>query len=261
MNAELPPGPVFDFHLRLGPRYDALERLVLAMDGNGITRAVVAAGGVVTLDRLSAQIVNGGYTESPAGNGRVGVNCERSGGRLVPFYFANPHDDAEVYRRMADRFRGLEISPAVHGVGFDDPRIAALMKVASVMGHPVYTVPLGRPGSRTSDLVALARDFPDVTFVLGHCGHIGVDTFSIRLIASQPNIVAETSGCFTLVVKVALDRLGPDRVLFGTEYPLQDPGVELAKYASIGLDAPTWEKVAWRNAHRILGEDIPWPVR
>ena len=46
-------------------------------------------------------------------------------------------------------------------------------------------------------------------------------------------------------------------MLFGTEYPIQDPGVELAKLAALGLDADTWTKVAWRNAHRVLGEDCP----
>ena len=69
------------------------------------------------------------------------------------------------------------------------------------------------------------------------------------------NIVAETSGCFAVIVEMAIDRLGPERVLFGTEYPLQHPQVELAKLASLRLSPDVWAQVTWGNAHRLLGED------
>lgn len=241
---------VFDFHARLVPGAPLLS----IMDGAGIARAVVVAGGVVDLDTLSRHIVDGGHTDNDADNDAVLAACAGSNGRLVPMYFGNPHRDVATYRRVAPRFRGLELSPAVHGVRFDDPRLIAFVAVAAALGHPVYLVCLGRPGTRPRDLVVLARRFPATTFVFGHCGFIGVDTFGIAEIAPQDNIVAETSGCFSVVARRAIDLLGAERVLFGTEYPLQHPGVELAKFAALGLPPATWRQVAWRNAHRLLGE-------
>jgi predicted TIM-barrel fold metal-dependent hydrolase len=173
----------------------------------------------------------------------------------VPFYFANPRTGLGEYREQVGGFRGLELSPAVHGLPFDDPRMVAFVEVAAGAGHPVYLVCLGRAGARTADLVSLAARFPDTTFVFGHCGFIGIDIAGIDLIAGRPNIVAETSGCFGVVVRHALHRLGPDRVLFGTEYPLQHPSTELAKYAALELAASCWRKVAWHNACRVLKED------
>jgi predicted TIM-barrel fold metal-dependent hydrolase len=246
---------IFDFHARLTPHPGAARRLLSTMDSCGIARAAVAAGGVVDLERLSAQITDGGHTEAGADNAGVLDACAASRGRLVPFHFANPYHGLEVYRRHATRYRGLELSPAVHGVGFDDPRTLALVAVAAQAGHPVYAVCLARPGMGTVDLVRLAGRFPTVTFVFGHCGSIGIDVHAVALIAPMPNIVAETSGCFTVVVRTALDRLGPQRVLFGTEYPLQHPSVELAKFGALDLDHESWRLVAWRNAHRLLGED------
>lgn len=248
--------PVFDFHVRLAPQADALHRLFGALDANGITRAAVAAGGVLDLDRLSAQLVTGGHVETTADNGAVLAACAGSGGRLVPFYFANPYTGERPYRSQAHLFRGLELSPAVYGVGFPDPRCVALVQIAAEHGHPVYTVCTGQPGARTADLAGLARRFPGVPFVSGHCGFIGIDTNGINEIAGQPNIYAETSGCLSVTARVAIERLGADRVLFGTEYPLQDPAVELAKYAALGLDPQAWAKVAWRNAHRLLAEEL-----
>jgi predicted TIM-barrel fold metal-dependent hydrolase len=246
---------IFDFHARLTPRPDAARRLLSTMDSCGIARAAVAAGGVIDLDRLSAQITEGGHSEADADNAAVLAACEASGGRLVPFHFANPHRGPDEYRRTADRFRGLELSPAVHGVGFDDPRVLDLVAVAARVGHPVYTVCLTRPGQGSADLVRLAETFPDVTFVFGHCGSIGIDTHAVGLIAPVANIVAETSGCLSVVARTALERLGPDRVVFGTEHPLQHPSVELAKLRALDLDPASWRQVAWHNAHRLLAEE------
>ena len=246
---------IFDFHVRLAPGPDTVPTLLATMDAHGISRAAVSAGGVIDLDRLSAQLVEGGHVEALADNRFVRAAGELSGNRLVPFYFASPYTDLAAYRGQAHRYRGLELSPAVYGVGFADPRTVALVRVAADVGHPVYTVCLGQPGARTADLVALARQFPTVPFVYGHCGFTGIDTNGINQIAGQPNIVTETSGCLTVTVRIALQRLGADRVLFGTEYPLQDPGVELDKYAALGLDEPTRQKVFWHNAKRLLGEE------
>ena len=93
---------------------------------------------------------------------------------------------------------------------------------------------------------------PDVTFVLGHCGFVGIDVHAVSVISAQPNIVAETSGCYTGVVRQALELLGADRLLFGTEYPLQHPAVELAKFDALRLDPEIWRKVAWLNGNRLL---------
>src|SRR5262249_44575964 len=140
-----------------------------------------------------------------------------------------------------------------------DPRCLALVRIAAEYGHPVYTVCTGQPGARAVDLAGLARRFPGVPFVSGHCGFIGIDTNGINEIAGQPDIYAETSGCLSVTARVAIGRLGAARVLFATESPLQAPAVEFAKFAALGLDPPTWAKVAWRNAHRLLAEEPPEP--
>jgi uncharacterized protein len=248
---------VFDFHVRLGPGTPTVDRLLSTMDSWGVARAGVAAGGLLDLDRLSAQILTGAHADVDADNDGVRRACRTAADRLLPFYFANPWRRPTEYRDLAERFRGLELSPAVHGIGFDDPRTAELVAVAEQAGHPVYVVCLGRPGTTAADLVALARRFPAVTFVFGHCGFIGIDSHALTVIAPQPNILAETSGCFTIVARLAVQRLGCDRVLFGTEYPLQHPRVELAKFASLELPEPSWQQIAWRNAHRVFGEETP----
>lgn len=248
---------VFDFRARVAARPGALDRLLTTMDDWGIDRAAATAGGVVDPDRLAAQVILGGHVETDADNEAALTACEKSGGRLVPFYFGNPHAGGAEYRDTGHRFRGLEISPAVHGVPLHDDRTHALVAQAALFAHPVYVVCLGRPGVGVADLVRLAGRYPEVTFVLGHCGFVGIDLYALNTVRPVPNIVAETSGCYTGVARAALERLGPERVLFGTEYPLQHPSVELAKIAALQLPEETWHRVAWANACRLLGEEAP----
>ncbi|GDY32759.1 amidohydrolase family protein [Gandjariella thermophila] len=245
---------VFDFHVRLVPRPGAAERLLEALEECEIDRAAVSAGGTIDPLTLSRQLVEGGHVDSEPDNDAVLRACADSAGRLVPCYFANPHRGVAEYRERAGEFRKLEISPAVHGIALTDPRLADWIAVAERFRHPVYVVCLARPGSGVADLVALAGRFPGVTFVLGHSGIGNIDFYGIELVAAAPNVLVETSGGYSTVAAAALRRLGPDRVLFGSEYPLQHPGVELAKFAALGLTDAQWRQVAWDNALRVLSE-------
>jgi predicted TIM-barrel fold metal-dependent hydrolase len=231
------------------------------MDDAGISRAVVSAGGLIGLDRLAAQINDGGRADVGADNAGVHRECARSDGRLLPFFFADPLRDVAAYRAAAGDFRGLEVSPAVHGFRLDHPAVTELVRIAAAAGHPVYLVCLGRDGARTADLVLLARAFPEVTFVWGHCGHTGLDVAGLAEITVVPNVLAETSGCLTVTARLAGERLGPARVLFGTEYPLQHPRVELAKAAALGLDLLDLHDYVWGNACRVLAEEETWKPR
>ncbi len=245
---------LMDFHARLPASQAAPGKLLAIMDEHGIDRAVVTAAGVASPDVISRQVICGGHVEDDADNDALFDACAGSAGRLLPFFFANPHSDPEQYRSRAARFRGMEISPAVHGVGLADPRTLALASVAAEFGHPVYVVCLGRSGVGVADLVTLARAFPEVTFVLGHCGFVGIDLYALNVVRPQANIAAETSGCYTGVAAAAVDRLGADRVLFGTDYPMQHPSVELAKLRALGLTAETRDKITWHNAMHLIGE-------
>ncbi|WP_433126340.1 amidohydrolase family protein [Micromonospora sp. CA-240977] len=235
-----------------------LGRLLSTMDDCGLDRAVVCAGGTLSLDQLSRQLIEGGHVETDADNEAVLRAADAADGRLVPFYFGNPHAPAARYRAVADQYTGLEISPAVHGVPLTDERNLRLLAIAAEAGHPAYVVCLERPGARVTDLVELARRFPGLSLVLGHSGVGNIDYYAVDLIAPYPSIALETSGGYSSVVRRALDRLGPGRVLFGSEFPLQDPRVELAKYAALDLPPAQWAQVAWDNADRLLGGHPRW---
>jgi len=73
-------------------------------------------------------------------------------------------------------------------------------------------------------------------------------------VASLPNVYVEISMFQQMEgVKFLVKRLGVDRVLFGTAYPLQSPYASLLKLLHSGLSETDVEKVARRNAMELFG--------
>ena len=248
---------VMDFHARLTPRPDAFDQLIAAMDATGITCAGLAAGGIVSPDVLARQVAVGGHSTADADNGRVLAACKASGGRLFPVYFANPHAGAAEYRRTAEQYRGLEISPAIHGVGFAADIVDELVEIAARHRHFVYAVCLTRPGSEVADLAALAARHRDVDFVLGHGGVSLIDFHALNTVSILPNIHVETCGPYTAVIRRAWQQLGSQRLVFSGEHPLQPAGVELAKYAELKMPTNEWNSIAWHNGRRLFRIEEP----
>lgn len=243
---------VFDFHARLAPGPQALDRLTAAMDRHGVAAAAVVAGGILPPEVLSRQLIDGTFVTTDPDNDAVLAAASESAGRLRPVYFGNPHRDAAEYRRRSAEFDGLELSPAVHGIPLTDAAFDRYAEVATEAGHSVYIVCIVRPGCGVADLVDLAKRHPEAAFVLGHGGATAIDFHGIQLIEPHANIHFETSGGYASVLAYAVRTLGSRRVLFGSEHPLQSPGLELAKLASLDLPERDLQQLAWDNATRLM---------
>jgi len=87
----------------------------------------------------------------------------------------------------------------------------------------------------------LAREYPDVNFIIPHLGSFAGDWRAhlalIDQLVRHRNLHADTSGVqrFDLLAE-AVQRAGARKVLFGSDGPWLHPGVELAKVRAVGDD-------------------------
>jgi predicted TIM-barrel fold metal-dependent hydrolase len=85
----------------------------------------------------------------------------------------------------------------------------------------------------------VAGRHPDVTLLAGHAGapEPGID-LSIELAARHPNVLLETCGSFATGAHLErmVGELGPDRVLFGSDFPFIDLRISLGRtvFARLG---------------------------
>ncbi len=243
-----------------------VDALLQAMDAAGVDRAVLL----------------GWYWEKPDTCGwqnRFYAQCIRAyPDRLSAFATLHPAAGraatlAEVRRAREEGLIGLgELSPHSQAYHVDDAifhEVLALAAELHLPGNLHVTDPATRPyvgriETPLADFVRLAQAHRGTTFILAHWG--GMLPLAERSVnaAALPNVFYDTAATPLMydagVWSRALPQFGADRVLFGSDFPLnlypkleQDPGmVRLAAEARLGgADA----RVLGGNAARLLGLD------
>lgn len=180
---------------------------------------------------------------------------------------------------MAAGFRGVKLLPVNRRYRLSDPACRPFFEKAAELGAPMivhYGVTVDPRGdlryADPLDLSPVARDFPEVTFVIAHFG-AGWFGEVLKLAYQCRNVCVDTSGTnnwldnypvrMTLadVFERALTALGPERVLFGTDSSPLRPYREWIKYQQtrtleeIGLSEADRDLVLRGNAVRIFGLD------
>ncbi len=139
------------------------------------------------------------------------------------------------------------------------PRLHAVMRQAErfqvpVLHHCWYKTTCKYDGeSDPSDLAHLAARFPGVTIIAAHLTAAGMR--GVQDLRPFPNLFVDTSGsqCFAGIVEYAVDVLGAERILFGSDIPGRDFAVQLGRIEGARLSARQREQILRTNAERLLG--------
>jgi predicted TIM-barrel fold metal-dependent hydrolase len=235
--------------------YGNVGVLLEQLDQAGIDRAVCVPGGMVDVRQMT-RVLTGRVRPNPEiPNHLVYDALDRHGDRLLGFVCINPKAGAAALRMMEDGFRhgcrGVKLAPLVHQFAFTEPALAEVAAACGERGFPVYTHVLPQPGSTTADFAALARRHPGMNFILGHMGFGPGDVDAIDLAAELDNLYLETSLGNYLIIRDAHARLGPDKLTFGSEFPLGHPRAELENIRL--LDPSAHEAILAGNVLRLLG--------
>jgi predicted TIM-barrel fold metal-dependent hydrolase len=178
--------------------------------------------------------------------------------------WANPRMPTAVdeARRLLDepgsKFRGVKLHPLLDGYHPDDPAVHPIVELLIERGlpalihcgHPIFTLPWS--------IEELANRYPEARIVLGHMGHGNIIYINgaIDVAARHPNVYLETSGMpMHSKIREAVERLGPDRVLYGSDAPFHHPTVELAKIRVSGLAPELVDRVLGENGRRLFFAD------
>jgi predicted TIM-barrel fold metal-dependent hydrolase len=162
--------------------------------------------------------------------------------RFIPCVLLNPHfgEDAVEELELGVRewgVRGLKLMPTKHGFHTASKLAYPLMAKCAELGIPVsihseggYAHPLA--------IAALARSFPDVTVIMDHMGYRYWVADAIEAAKQAPNIyLATTAVMEPHFIRLAIDAVGVERIVFGSNGPLAIPKmqVEVIKFLQLPL--------------------------
>jgi predicted TIM-barrel fold metal-dependent hydrolase len=192
-----------------------------------------------------------------AAHDRVHALIQEHPGRFFGIADLNPMLSEAAYWKEAERcvtglgFVAIKLHPLLHPCNPLWPRVTKVFEVARHFRIPVIThTGQGSPFSLPALLISRAREFPDVTIVLAHAGANFYTSEAIVAAQVCDNILLEPSWCGPHRVKEAINKLGSDRIMFGSDVPL-NVAVELTKYRTIGLTDDQLEDCLGRNAARV----------
>jgi uncharacterized protein len=232
---------IFDAHMHVG---DFGPMMNVGVDTAGLAELMrdhEIDGGVVFAP--DASLVEQAMSEIPGLYGLVWANPK------VPGYVD------ETARLLEDpRFRGIKLHPTLDGFHPNDPSIHPLMQLLAERdlpvlihcGHPVFSLPWS--------IEELIVAFPHVKVILGHMGHCNVIYINGAIDVAERNakVYLETSGMpMPTKIREAVERVGPERVLFGSDIPFHHPKIEIDRVRLAGL-APEDEQRVLSTSARAL---------
>lgn len=102
------------------------------------------------------------------------------------------------------------------------------------------------------DAVLLARRFPNVRVIMAHLTGCGVR--GVLAARSCDNLVVDTSGAAPEagLVAYAVEKLGVNRVLYGSDAPIRDFAVAIARITGAGLGREAERRILRENARELL---------
>lgn len=203
-------------------------------------------------------------------------------GRVFALANVDPRDpDAPdlLDRELDAGFRGVKLLPVNRCYHLSDPACRPFFERACERGIAItvhYGVTVDPRGdlryADPIDLSPVARDFPDITFVIAHFGAGYLDQV-LRVAYQCANVCVDSSGTnnwldyqvhfCTLrdVFERSIGALGPERVIFGTDANSTGPYRTWIKFQQlrllqeIGLSERDYDLVARGNATRIFHLD------
>jgi predicted TIM-barrel fold metal-dependent hydrolase len=180
---------------------------------------------------------------------------------VTGFCYLNPTLGERVVRQEIARcaalgFRGLKLEIANNA---RDECMRPLMEEAEarsliVLQHAWSMTKIRERRFHTDpeDVATLARRFPNVSIIMAHLTGCGIR--GVLAVKQCRNVIVDTSGAAPEagIVEYAVEQLGAERVIYGSDVPIRDFGVAIARITGSRLPAKIQRMILHDNAQALL---------
>ncbi|MCP2252603.1 hypothetical protein LY13_001346 [Prauserella aidingensis] len=183
------------------------------------------------------------------------------------------HVDLPVEENLASLhrhgLRAVKIHPLFQNYGLDDPRLWSILEAFGSDIAVIAHVGAGSADTHTNSLSSprmiadIAAQFPELRLMACHFGGYKILDDAEEML-SGADVVLETSwppGLNTLRperVRRLIRNHGAERIVFGSDWPMADPGDEIAAIDALGLTDDETKAVLGGTLARVLDIDSPW---
>jgi predicted TIM-barrel fold metal-dependent hydrolase len=179
--------------------------------------------------------------------------------------FATMHQEfedmeAEIERCVALGLKGFKLHPDSQGVDADDPRLMRLYGLLE--GRLPLILHCGDyrwDNSHPRRVKEILHAFPALTLNAAHFGGWSLYDLAVEYLEDENCFMDISSSAVYLGPRRTTELIhiyGPERILFGSDYPMWDPVEEVERFMKNNLSDVEREQICWHNAERFIGESI-----
>ena len=168
-----------------------------------------------------------------------------------PAFIKESCDEIEYAHSKGVKLIG-ELVPYMHGWSdYSCKEFSEILDVAESFGMVVsfHTMDLAQ-------IEAMVAAHPNVTFVAAHPGEKVNYVKHIDIMQKYENAYLDLSGTGMFrygMLKYGVEKVGADRIIFGTDYPICNPGMYINAVEFEHISEEAKEKIFHLNAERLLG--------
>ncbi|MGA9099548.1 MAG: amidohydrolase family protein [Methanotrichaceae archaeon] len=190
-----------------------------------------------------------------------------SGAGLTTFGAIHPLMDNledELDRLISNGVKGVKMMPLLQMVYPDDPRCDRLYE-AVIQRDMILVTHAGRDPLDRDEVFGtperfakVVESYPELKLILAHLGGLRMwDNVRKYLLPVKGNVRFDTSYAYFYIQRKEMTELihdfGTDRVLFGSDYPWEDPGRAVDIIKSLDLSENEIDSLLWKNGAELLG--------
>lgn len=184
----------------------------------------------------------------------VAKHPEFTGFGTIHAAMENMEEEVEFIQRSG--LKGVKMHPDTQMFAIDDPRLYPVYDM--MQGKMPVMLHVGDPRheySRPEKLRKIMKEFPRLEVIAAHFGGWSLYETAYENLHDMNCVMDISSSLMFMDREYAVKlirRFGPERLLYGTDYPLWDPVVEAERFLALGLTDGECEQIAWKTAQRFL---------
>lgn len=178
---------------------------------------------------------------------------ERFKGYVVLSPYFSDDMEEELNLRFSQGFIGIKLHPDTHMYPLDGFRYLYAYNFANKIRCPVLIHTWGERDVRS--LIEIAKSYPEATFIMGHSGgDIKSMILAGDLVNTVNNVYLDLTGSamYNGIVEYYVDKIGSEKILFGTDFPFIDPRPAVGWIENSNISEEDRANIFYKNAERIL---------
>lgn len=162
----------------------------------------------------------------------------------------------EVDYILQNGLRGIKIHPDYQTFAIDDPRMFPVYEVIQGKIPVIFHMgDLRYDFSHPARLRKVLEQFPELQVVAAHFGGYQMRGVA-REVLTDTNCLFDTSSSLMFMEPGAAEEhirhYGAERFMYGTDFPMWDPVVEVERFFNLDLTDDEKEQIAWKTAAQLL---------